>query len=79
MSRSNRLLNGSPVRFDTAQGWATGRGAVADACYDDGWLYRLDNVAAAASVDDQRNEHGELWAWDFEVFPIDETRAPRTE
>ena len=79
MSRSKRLPNGSPVRFDIAQGLATGRGLIGDAHYDDGWLYRLDDVAAAASVDEQRNEHGELWAWDFEVFPIDETGAPRTE
>ena len=71
MSRPERLPNQTRVRFDIAQGLATGAGVIAGARYDDGWLYRLDQVHGTGPVDEQRNERGELWAWDFEVAPDD--------
>ncbi|HEY3966872.1 MAG TPA: hypothetical protein VGM05_20085 [Planctomycetaceae bacterium] len=79
MQRSERLPNGSEVRFDISQGLAIGRGLIVDARYDDGWLYRLDDVTAVGPVDDQRNDQRELWVWDFEVVPLEATGAPRAE
>ena len=72
MSVPQRLANQTHVHFDIAQGMATGHGRIADARYDDGWLYRLDRVEGIGQVDEQRNEQGELWAWDFEVVPVRE-------
>jgi len=66
-----RLPNQTRVRFDIAQGLATGGGVIVDARYDEGWLYRLEQVDGTEPVDQQRNELGELWAWDFEVVPIE--------
>jgi len=41
---TERLPNQARVRFDIAQGLATGRGVIVDARYDDGWRYRLEEV-----------------------------------
>ena len=68
MGKQRPLPTGTPVDFDIAQGLAVDKGVIRAAEYDDGWLYQLD-VVAGDRADSQRNEGGELWAWDFEVRP----------
>ena len=63
---AERIEIGTHVRFDIAQGMATGEAIVLDAEYDGGWLYLLD-VTSGDRADSHRNEQGELWACDFEI------------
>lgn len=62
------LKRGTKVNFDIGQGLAVGKGVIADAEYDDGWLFHID-VAEGDPANSHRNERGELWACEFEVRP----------
>ena len=66
---TQRLPNGTRVRMDIAQGLDRCEGVIADAEYDDGWLYRIE-VAAGDPCDTHREDNGDLWVCDFEVSPM---------
>ena len=63
------LPNGTAVDVDIAQGLARCQGRIAEADYDDGWLYRIE-VTTGDACDDHRNEKGDLWVCQFEVKPL---------
>ncbi len=66
MDQNHPLPIGALIEFDIAQGHAVGKGIIAAAEWDDGWLYRLETLDGNAAAA-HRNERGELWACDFEV------------
>ena len=59
------------VDVDIAQGLARCRGRIAEAEYDDGWLYRIE-VTGGDACNDHRHDDGELWVCEFEVEPLKE-------
>jgi hypothetical protein len=72
VTQQSPLQPGMRVRFDIAQGQATGEGVVREAEYDDGWLYRID-VLSGDRADAHRRDDGQLWLCDFEVRPVETT------
>jgi hypothetical protein len=59
---------GTRVSIDIAQGLAIAEGVVAEACYDDNWMYRID-ITVGDKCNEHRNAAGELWLNDFELKP----------
>ena len=54
------------MAIDIAQGMATARGVIAEAEYDDGWLYRID-VTEGDDCQLHRRTDGQLWVCESEV------------
>ena len=67
--RPPRLSNGTPVHVRGDHFAEECEAVVADADYDEGWLYRID-VTAGDRLEEQRNQCGQLWVCAFEVQPI---------
>ena len=65
-----RLPDGVRVRVSSPHFKEKCEGVVRDACYDEGWMYRIE----VTSGDDPvmaRESNGELWLLDSEVHRID--------
>jgi hypothetical protein len=66
---------GTQVQIDIAQGMDVAQGIIRDTEYDDGWSYRVE-VTGGDDCRQHCNQAGELWVYDFEVYPLG--RRPAT-
>ena len=69
MRNTKPIANDTRVRVRSDHFAEQSEGVVVAAEYDDGWLYRID-VTAGDRLDRHRNDAGELWVCDFEVYPM---------
>ena len=60
------LPKGTEVQFDIAQGLAVGAGKIVNSHFDEGWFYEIE-VTSNGSVDEHRNQAGQLWVCEFEI------------